>query len=143
MATTDAALHEDQWATVTPTKVVLNGTVYAPANIASVAVRPMRGNAFFPSVGLLVMAFGLQFATCGAACIDPVEGGHRGLFAGIVCFVGGIAFIKWGPLLTKTRHTIFLGTGGQEVAAIYSYDPAWASRVAAAIVSVIGVRAAG
>lgn len=131
------ALHHDEWVTVTRSAILINGTAYAPASIASVRVAELRGHPLIDLVGWFLVLVGVQAAAC-SACVDAAKGTHENVIKCTLCIVGGLAIVVLGPRLTRTRHTVFLGIGGKDVAVVHSPDPAWALKVSAAIGAVMG-----
>ena len=138
----DDPVYRDQWVTVTPNMIVINGTMYAPSYVASVDVRERRTTWPFILVGILLIGAGLKSVAC-AVVVDIAFGGFGATLTSLLLIVGGIVVARWGPFMTRAKYMVVLGVGGAQAEVIWSYDAAWSARVARAIGSVIGVWPAG
>lgn len=132
----EPTLFRDQWATVTPSRVVVGGATYSVANIESVGVRELRGNLAIRVVGLLLLVLGAQFLTC-TGCLIAVVGGQNPFILAGTFLVAGVAWLKWAPLMTTSRHAVCIGLGGRSRAIAHSPNQQWSSSFAAAIASAL------
>jgi len=102
---------------VTNTRAVINGTMYAMANVTSVsmgAIPPSRGGA----VGL---------ALVGALIAGVADGGGQA-FGGLLLVVG----VLWA-ILVKPTFLVRLGSASGEATALASKDETYVARVVQAL----------
>jgi hypothetical protein len=117
---------------VSNTRIILNGTTYATANVTSVRkhiVPANRGCA-------LVLAL---FSGLGALSVLPMAltGNGDGFWAPLIfCAILLVVGILWFRAMTPTYH-LMLATAGGERSGLWSKDEGHVDRVAAAVTDAI------
>jgi hypothetical protein len=107
-------LFDDGSVRVTMKRVMANGMTFPVSGISSVRIVKMSVWAGLAPLGVLVVCFGLYFASCGTACAAVNENAKGMPMTGLLIICGGLLVAVLSRRVGPFRYSVVIAAGGSD-----------------------------